>query len=111
MVTFAQLPKHLAWRFMAEIENGGIPVIPLRGTGQFNPDGVRDYDLLIPASAEALATERHAADRERYLAEAARWRETYIAEFGVKPPETLRPMPAPARRARQAAQPPEPPSP
>jgi hypothetical protein len=53
MVTFAQLPKHLAWRFMAEIEEGGIPVIPLRGSGGFNPDGVRDYDLLVPASAVA----------------------------------------------------------
>jgi ribulose-phosphate 3-epimerase len=94
MVTFAQLPKHLAWAFMAAIEKGGIPVIPLRGTGQFNPDGIRDYDLLIPASAEALALERHAADRKRYLGDAKRWREQYIAEFGVKPPETLRPMPA-----------------
>ena len=70
MVTFAQLPKHLAWKFMAEIEKGGIPVIPLRGTGQFNPDGVRDYDLLVPATVEALTVERHAADRDRYLAEA-----------------------------------------
>jgi ribulose-phosphate 3-epimerase len=93
MVMFAQLPKHLAWSFMHEIEAGGIPVIPLRGSGQFNPDGVRDYDLLVPASAEALVTERHAADRDRYLAEAAQWRERYIAEFGVKPPETLRPAP------------------
>ena len=91
MVMFAQLPKHLAWRFMREIERGGIPVIPLRGSGQFNPDGVRDYDLLVPASAEALVVERHSADRERYLAEAEAWRRTYIAEFGVKPPETLRP--------------------
>jgi ribulose-phosphate 3-epimerase len=112
MVTFIQLPKLLAWALMAEMEKGGIPVIPLRGTGQFNPDGVRDYDLLIPASAEALATERHAADRERYLAEAARWREAYIAEFGVKPPETLRPMPDQSRAARAAASgAPEPPRP
>jgi ribulose-phosphate 3-epimerase len=93
MVMFAQLPKHLAWAFMREIEGGGIPVIPLRGSGQFNPDGVRDYDLLIPASAEALAAERHTAGRDRYLDAAARWREAYIAEFGVKPPETLRPRP------------------
>ncbi|HLO35920.1 MAG TPA: ribulose-phosphate 3-epimerase, partial [Candidatus Deferrimicrobium sp.] len=91
MVMFTQLPKHLAWAFMRDIERGGIPVIPLRGTGQFNPDGVRDYDLLVPASAEALMIERHAADRERYLADAAAWREAYIAEFGVKPPETMRP--------------------
>ena len=99
MVQFAQLPKHLALAFMADIEAGGIPVIPLRGSGQFNPDGVRDYDLLIPASVETLAGERHTADRERYLAEAAAWRERYIAEFGVKPPETQRPAPAAARRA------------
>jgi ribulose-phosphate 3-epimerase len=112
MVTFAQLPKHLAWAFMAGIEKGGIPVIPLRGTGEFNPDGVRDYDLLIPASAEALALERHAAERERYLGDAARWREQYIAEFGVRPPETLRPMPGRSpRKASDAANPSgEPPS-
>ena len=91
MVTFAQLPKHLAWPFMADIEKGGIPVIALRGTGQFNPDGMRDFDLLVPASAEALTAERHTIDRERYLAEAARWREAYIAEHGVKPPVTQRP--------------------
>jgi hypothetical protein len=78
-------------RFVDEIERGGIPVIPLRGSGQFNPDGVRDYDLLIPASVETLAVERHAAARDRYLAEAAEWRERYAAEFGVKPPETTRP--------------------
>ena len=108
MVTFAQLPKHLAWRFMTEIERGGIPVIPLRGTGQFNPDGVRDYDLLVPASAEELTVERHAADRERYLQEAARWREAYIAEHGVQPPDIVRPgldssvPPAAARASRGA---------
>ena len=93
MVMFAQLPKHLAWSFMRDIETGGIPVIPLRGTGRFNPDGVRDYDLLVPASAESLTIERHAADRDRYLAEAEHWRDAYVAEFGVKPPETLRAAP------------------
>jgi ribulose-phosphate 3-epimerase len=89
MVTFAQLPKHLAWKFMAEIEKGGIPVLPLRGSGRFNPDGVRDYDMLVPASAEALTIERHAADRERYDAEAERWREEYAAEHGWTPPPDL----------------------
>jgi ribulose-phosphate 3-epimerase len=103
MVMFTQLPKHLAWRFMDDIEKGGIPVIPLRGSGGFNPDGVRDYDLLIPAAAEALTIERHTADRERYLAEAGRWREDYIARFGVKPPETLRPMPTGSRTRRDPA--------
>jgi ribulose-phosphate 3-epimerase len=93
MVMFGQLPKHLAMRFMAEIEAGGIPVIPLRGNGEFNPDGVRDYDLLVPASVESLMIERHTADRERYAAEAAAWRTDYIAKHGIKPPDTLRPAP------------------
>jgi len=88
MVTFTQLPKHLAWAFMGEIEKGGIPVLPLRGSGRFNPDGVRDYDLLVPASAEELTIQRHGADRERHLAEAERWREAYAAEHGwTDPPE------------------------
>jgi hypothetical protein len=91
MVTFTQLPKDLAWKFMREIEAGGIPVIPLRGSGQFNPDGVRDYDLLVPASAEELTSERHSAERERYLEEAARWREAYAAEHGWADPEARRP--------------------
>lgn len=89
MVVFAQLPKHLALRFMAEIEVGGIPVLPLRGNGAFNPDGVRDYDMLVPASVEALTIERHTADRERFAAEAEAWRTDYIAKHGIKPPETL----------------------
>ncbi|MEA2518069.1 MAG: ribulose-phosphate 3-epimerase, partial [Chloroflexota bacterium] len=92
MVMFAQLPKHLAMRFMDEIEAGGIPVIPLRGNGAFNPDGVRDYDLLVPASVERLIAERHAATRDRYVAEAATWRTEYAARHGVKPPESSRPM-------------------
>ena len=107
MVMFTQLPRHLAMAFMAEIEAGGIPVIPLRGTGQFNPDGIRDYDVLVPASADALVTERHAAARERYRADAVAWRQAYIAEHGVKPPETLRPTPprAGSTRPRRAEQP------
>ena len=61
MVTFASLPKHLARAVHAtEIEAGGVPVIMLRGGGQINPDGVRDYDLLVPASAEAVVVERFA---------------------------------------------------
>jgi ribulose-phosphate 3-epimerase len=86
MVTFTQLPKHLAWKFMTEIEKGGIPVIPLRGSGKFNPDGVRDYDLMVPATVEQLAIERHTDARKRYEAEAAAWREAYAREHGWTDP-------------------------
>ncbi len=63
MVTFTSLPLHLAKRLMGEIEAGGVPVVMLRGDGQMNPDGVRDYDLLVPASVETLVVERHAEAR------------------------------------------------
>ncbi|HET7028672.1 MAG TPA: ribulose-phosphate 3-epimerase [Candidatus Limnocylindrales bacterium] len=71
---FVSLPEHLGKRFMAEIEEAGIPVVMLRGEGRINPDGVRDYDLLVPAPVVSLAEDRHAAARERYLDAAERWR-------------------------------------
>jgi ribulose-phosphate 3-epimerase len=86
MVTFTQLPKHLAWKFMAEIEKGGIPVIPLRGSGKFNPDGVRDYDLMVPATVEQLTIERHTDARKHFEAEAEAWREAYAREHGWTDP-------------------------
>ncbi len=85
-VTFVQLPKVFARRFMNEIEAGGIPVLMLRGDGQINPDGIRDYEVKVPATAEALTTERHAQARERYLAEAEAWRERLRAERGERLP-------------------------
>jgi ribulose-phosphate 3-epimerase len=88
--TFTRLPKHLARRFMDEIESGGIPVIMLRGEGQINPDGVRDYDLLVPMSAESLTTERHAEARDAYLREAERWRDAWVREQGVASPSEPR---------------------
>ena len=86
MVTFTSLPKHLAHRFMDEIEGGGIPVVMLRGDGGMNPDGVRDYDLLVPAMVEALVVERHAASRDRYRDDAEAWRAAFIRERGVIAP-------------------------
>jgi ribulose-phosphate 3-epimerase len=86
MVTFTSLPKHIARRFMDEIEAGGIPVVMLRGDGQINPDGVRDYDLLVPATVEALVVERHSDARAAYQREAADWREAFIRERGVIAP-------------------------
>jgi ribulose-phosphate 3-epimerase len=86
MVRFAQLPRDFAWKFMAQIEAGGIPALALRGGGQFNPDGSQDYDLMVPATVEALTIERHGDDRERYRAEADAWREAYAAEHGWAAP-------------------------
>jgi ribulose-phosphate 3-epimerase len=83
--TFTSLPKHLAQRFMNEIEAGGIPVLMLRGDGEINPDGVRDYDLLVPMSAEPLTTERHAGARGRYVDEARAWRDAYVGDHGTAP--------------------------
>jgi hypothetical protein len=49
----------------------------LRGDGQINPDGVRDYELLVPASVEAHVLDQHGATRDRLLLEAATWRATF----------------------------------
>jgi ribulose-phosphate 3-epimerase len=86
MVTFASLPRHFARTLMDEIEAGGVPVVMLRGDGQMNPDGIRDYDLLVPASTETLVRERHDAARADYERDAVAWREAFIAEHGVIPP-------------------------
>jgi ribulose-phosphate 3-epimerase len=90
MVTMTSLPRHLAKKLMHEIEAGGVPVVMLRGDGQMNPDGVRDYDLLVPATTEALVHERHDAARAALEHEAEAWRETFIAEHGVIPPPSHR---------------------
>jgi ribulose-phosphate 3-epimerase len=79
MSLFATLPKHLAHRLMDEIEATGIPVIMLRGEGQINPDGVRDYDLLVPTTVEAHVIDHHRATRDRLLEEADRWRASFPA--------------------------------
>ena len=77
MIRFTALPKHLAQELTDTIEAGGIPVIMLRSDGRMNPDGVRDYDLLVPASVEALVVERHAAARDEYDRRADAWRATF----------------------------------
>jgi ribulose-phosphate 3-epimerase len=87
-VTFTSLPKHIAKRAVEEIEAGGIPVIMLRGEGQMNPDGLRDFDLLVPLSTESLTHERHDEAREAWLREAEGWRAEWIREHGIPvPPE------------------------
>jgi hypothetical protein len=44
---------------------------------------------MVPATVEALVTERHAADRDRYVAEAEAWREAYAREHGWSEPPKL----------------------
>jgi ribulose-phosphate 3-epimerase len=78
MVRFTSLPIHLAKQLMAEIEAAGIPAVILRGDGQINPDGVRDYDLLVPATVEVDVVARHRASRDRFLHEAEAWRTTFV---------------------------------
>ena len=79
MIRYTSLPKHLAHRLMDEIEASGIPVMMLRGEGQVNPDGVRDYDLLIPATVEDHVVKVHGPTRDRLLAEAEAWRRSFSA--------------------------------
>lgn len=82
MAKVTSLPKQFASRLMAEIEATGIPVIMLRGDGQINPDGVRDYELMVPASVEAHVVMAHGASRDRLLAEAEAWRAELLARQG-----------------------------
>jgi hypothetical protein len=49
----------------------------VRGDGLINPDGVRDYELLVPAEVERHVVESHGASRERLLAEAETWRASF----------------------------------
>ncbi|MCU0482825.1 MAG: ribulose-phosphate 3-epimerase [Chloroflexi bacterium] len=71
---FASLPRSIAEGLAREIERAGVPVVVLRGEGTINPDGVRDYDLLIPLTAEVWVVERFGQARAEALAEAERWR-------------------------------------
>jgi ribulose-phosphate 3-epimerase len=80
MTRIVSLPKHLAHRLMDEIEATGIPVMMLRGEGQINPDGVRDYDLLVPATVESHVIDHHGPTRDRLLAEADDWRASFAAK-------------------------------
>jgi ribulose-phosphate 3-epimerase len=77
--SIASLPKHLGIGLRALIEAGGIPVLMLRADGRMNPDGVRDYELLVPRTVEALALERYAAAREEACAQAEAWRGSFGA--------------------------------
>jgi ribulose-phosphate 3-epimerase len=86
-VTFVRLPKHLGKRFASEIERAGVPVVMLRSAaGRYGPDGKKEYDLRVPATAEGRVIERFAGVRDQFLGEAEAWREAYEAEHGIQPP-------------------------
>ncbi len=60
MVTFASLPRPLARTLREEVEAAGIPVLLFRSPADpaDMDDEIRRWDLLLPASAEAIAKER-----------------------------------------------------
>lgn len=80
MVPIVSLPKHLGQRLWTTIHDGGLPAVMLRGDGQINPDGIRDYDVLIPLEVEDLIRERHQALVDSLLEEAAAWRASFPSE-------------------------------
>lgn len=81
MVLVSTLPKHLAQRLWTAIHDGGLPAVMLRGDGQINPDGVRDYDVLVPAEVESIIRERHDPLAGQLLSEAAVWRASYPGDI------------------------------
>jgi ribulose-phosphate 3-epimerase len=87
MVRFAQLPRHLAGALRDAIERARVPVVLLRGDGQVNPDGVRDYDLLIPRSAEGWVDDHYTAARDEAVVEAEAWRARLLGDRGDRPPD------------------------
>lgn len=60
LITFATLPRTHARRLQAEIEAAGIPVLLFRTADgdDARSDDERDWDLLLPASAEQSAVTR-----------------------------------------------------
>ncbi|HYH92915.1 MAG TPA: ribulose-phosphate 3-epimerase [Candidatus Saccharimonadales bacterium] len=86
MVAFAALPKHLAQRLMVAIEAVGVPVVMLRGDGQVNPDGIRDYELLVPILSEPAVAERFTELRGTLIADAERWRAGFAAQASPADP-------------------------
>jgi ribulose-phosphate 3-epimerase len=63
-VRIATLPRAVGSGLVRRLEEDRIPVILLRGDGPVGPDGIREYDLLVPVAAEPIVRERHAASLE-----------------------------------------------
>ncbi len=101
MVAFAHLPHHLAQVLEGEIRSGGIPVLRFRAGLAEDPSIVPDDELLIPATVERIAEERHAARRAELLAEGDAWNASGRPLVGPPPPAP-RPRPRPVRRRSTA---------
>lgn len=74
LVTFATLPRPQARSLQAEVEAAGIPVLLFRSAasnGSLSEDE-RDWDLLLPASAERAAVTRFGRRRSALKAAARR---------------------------------------
>jgi hypothetical protein len=71
MVQLASLPRALGEPLRDAIEERGVPVVMLRGSGLLGPDGVRDVDLFIPRVSAAWVEARFGARRDALHAEAA----------------------------------------
>lgn len=89
IVGFASLPRAFGDQLRRELEAAGVPVIMLRGDGQINPDGVRDYEIMIPATVEDAVVQRFGPMRARLSDEAEAWRRELIASGNVTPHPTL----------------------
>ncbi len=77
MSTVATLPRHLARTIQGEIERAGVPVFIFR-SGPLDletPDELRDWDVMLPASAEAAALERFGDRLAALRADGTAWRE------------------------------------
>jgi hypothetical protein len=73
LVTFATLPRPQARSLQAEVEAVGIPVLLFRSAGTDDrSDDERDWDLLLPASAEKVAITRFGRRRSALRAAARR---------------------------------------
>lgn len=89
VVGFASLPKAFGERLREALEGAGVPVIMLRGDGRINPDGVRDYELMIPATVEDAVIARFGGLRASLGEEAEAWRADLIARGEITPHPTL----------------------
>ncbi|MEO5919409.1 MAG: ribulose-phosphate 3-epimerase [Candidatus Limnocylindrales bacterium] len=82
MSTVATLPRYLARTVQGEIERAGIPVFIFR-SGPLDleaPDELRDWDVMLPASAEAAALERFGDRLAALRAEGDAWRKAGMPE-------------------------------